>query len=54
MLESRLADPSLYGRKPEEIVALQRRLKETEAAISKAEATWFSGQEELAARRAAS
>jgi ATP-binding cassette subfamily F protein 3 len=54
VLESRLADPVLYNSKPEELVSLQRRLKETETAISKAEATWFSAQEELATRQAQS
>jgi ATP-binding cassette subfamily F protein 3 len=51
VLESRLADPALYRKAPDELVALQRRLKETEAAIGKAETAWFSAQEELASRR---
>ena len=52
VLESRLADPTLYKKGQAEIVALQKRLKETESAIGKAEAAWFSAQEELAGRRA--
>jgi ATP-binding cassette subfamily F protein 3 len=51
VLESRLADPALYRKGQDEIVALQRRLKETESAIGKAEAAWFSAQEALAGRQ---
>ena len=36
MLESRLADPALYKKGQAEIVALQKRLKDTESAIGKA------------------
>jgi ATP-binding cassette, subfamily F, member 3 len=48
VIEARLADPKLYAGPPGDIVALQRRLKETESAIAKAEAAWFRAQEALA------
>jgi ATP-binding cassette subfamily F protein 3 len=51
VLESRLADPTLYKKGQAEIVALQKRLKDTESAIGKAEAAWFSAQEALAGRQ---
>jgi ATP-binding cassette subfamily F protein 3 len=47
VIEARLADPKLYAGPPNDIVALQRRLKDTESAIAKAEAAWFRAQEEL-------
>ncbi|MEX1108965.1 MAG: AAA family ATPase, partial [Dongiaceae bacterium] len=47
VIEARLADPKLYAGPPDGVVALQRRLKETESAIAKAEAAWFRAQEAL-------
>ena len=53
VIEGRLADPKLYAGPADDIVALQRRLKDTEAAIAKAEAAWFRAQEVLAQSKSA-